>query len=349
MTSQPNPYIGLPARQFWSRAVAPVDISRVSDFYSPRFPIEGMRVATAGSCFAQHIARNLRKNGFDVIDKEPPPRGVTETTAQAYGYRLYSARHGNIYTARRLLQLTQEALKLYRPTDLVWQEGDRFYDALRPGVEPEGLDSAEEVLVHRRQHLRQFAAVLRDANLFVFTFGLTEAWLNVDGQVYSGTPGVPVGRFDAARHVFRNFDYTETLADFLEFRRLVREINPGIKFLLTVSPVPLTATAVDSHVLPATIRSKSVLRAVAAKLYEDHDDIDYFPSYDLLSSPFLGSSGFEENKRSVSAAGVAAAMNVFLAAHLGASRLAEKAAARKALKSKDDVICEEALLDAFAR
>ena len=37
--------------------------------------------------------------------------------------------------------------------------------------------------------------------------------------------------------------------------------TPKLRILLTVSPVPLTATAGDDHVLLATTYSKSVLRA----------------------------------------------------------------------------------------
>lgn len=344
-----SPYSDFPARQFWSRGVAPVDIATVTDVYRPRFSIEGMKVATAGSCFAQHIALNLRKNGYAVIDKEPPPPGLRGPEAQAFGYQLYSARHGNIYTVRRLLQLTQEALGLYAPGDVVWATGGRYYDSLRPGVEPDGLPSAEEVLAQRADHVARFKAVLLEADLFVFTMGLTEAWVNAEGLVYAGTPGSPAGTFDPQVHLFKNFRFNEIYDDFVAFRDLVRSINPGIRFLVTVSPVPLTATAVDSHVLPATVRSKSVLRAVAAQLYEDFDDIDYFPSYDLLSTPFLGPSKFEVNKRSVSAAGVAAAMRTFLDAHMGVDRVAQPKAATKSVRSRgDDLVCEEALLDAFA-
>jgi hypothetical protein len=62
-------------------------------------------IATAGSCFAQHIARHLRSAEFSVLDVEPPPPGMTEETARAFGYNLFSARYGNICTTRQLRQL----------------------------------------------------------------------------------------------------------------------------------------------------------------------------------------------------------------------------------------------------
>ncbi len=44
-----------------------------------------------------------------------------------------------------------------------------------------------------------------------------------------------------------------------------RRINPQPRFILTVSPVPLVATMSGSHVSPASIYSKSVLRAPAGR------------------------------------------------------------------------------------
>jgi hypothetical protein len=54
--------------------------------------------------------------------------------------------------------------------------------------------------------------------------------------------------------------------------------------LLTVSPVPLIAMADPDHVLGASVRSKSVLRAVVGDLAEDDEDIFYFPSCEIIFS-----------------------------------------------------------------
>lgn len=97
-------------------------------------------------------------------------------------------------------------------------------------------------------------------------------------------------------HGFANLAFNEILAGFVAFRALAQSLNPDMRFLLTVSPVPLTATATDSHVLAATVRSRSVLRAGAAQLYEAFSDINYFPSFELLSTVFLGPAMFDDNR-----------------------------------------------------
>jgi hypothetical protein len=314
------------------------------------------RIATAGSCFAQHIARHMRESGFTVVDAERAPGALSPAVAKSFGFQLYSARYGNIYTARQLQQLFYEALGKFVPADMVWEKDGRFFDAMRPGVEPEGLDSPEEVMAHRKEHLKAVHTMLRGIDLLVFTFGLTEAWIDApSGTVYPTAPGTIAGVFDPERHVFKNFSYPEIYADFTQVRQLLKRINPNMKFLVTVSPVPLTATASGKHVLQATLYSKSVLRAVAGQLASEFDDVDYFPSYEIIMNPANHSSYFEANLRSVAAHGVAAVMKTFFAVHQPSAETAPAPAqpapdlAADAESAEDDVVCEEMLLDAFGR
>lgn len=341
-----HPYSHLPARAYWRSGVAAREASDPGDLYQPRFPVtREMRVATAGSCFAQHIGRVLRGAGFPMIDAEALPGAVPDTVAHRFGYRLYSARYGNIYTVRQLAQLWDEAEGRIEPALPVWRRGDRFFDAQRPGVEPEGLDSADLVRRHRATHLGRVAFAFRRADLFVFTFGLTEAWVHAEsGTVYPTAPGVVAGEFDPEVFAFHNFDAIEVLADFERFRSALRAVNPGVRFLVTVSPVPLTATATDAHVEVATCYSKSVLRAVCGMLTARHADVDYFPSFELVTSQAARGRYFEPNLRSVSPAGVEAAMGHFLRAH----GIEPRGPARHAA-SPDDPVCEDVLLEAFAR
>lgn len=343
------PYVGLPARQFWRTGVQPFSSDTIQEIYSPKWPIDGLRIATAGSCFAQEIARAMRARRYNVLDVEPKPPGIPEKIANQYGYGLYSARHGNIYTARHLLQLTREALGLLEisPSLYVLENGGRYYDAFRPNVEPNGLPSAEEVIEQRHDHLKRFRSLLSECDLFIFTLGLTEAWFHKDTQiVYQIAPALTSGVYDPNQNEFRNLRFSEIMSDMLEFRDLAKTINSGMRILLTVSPVPLTATALPHHVLVSTVRSKSVLRAVAGELSETYDDIDYFPSFELLSTPFLGNGFFEDNKRTVRRSGVEAVMRSFFDAHAGIKPTQVELPSEA--KTEEEVVCEDALLEAFA-
>ena len=256
-----SPYQDLPKEAYWRSAVAERHPLTTAGLYRKKFDIDGTQpVATAGSCFAQHIARHMKQRGFDVLDKEPAPRGMTQEDGFRFGYGMYSARYANIYVAQQLLQLAREALGESKPTreQLVWEDDQgRYYDAMRPSVEPEGLGSPEEVLAHRADHLSAVRAVLEEAKVFVFTFGLTESWVLRDtGLAYPTAPGTVAGEFDEARYAFHNFTAAEVLQQFREFKELMESLNNGVKFLLTVSPVPLTATASPHHVLLATTYSQ---------------------------------------------------------------------------------------------
>lgn len=353
-----SPYRDRPGRSFWRTAVQQQDWAQKTGLHKRKFKITAtMPIMTAGSCFAQHIAKQLDRRGFQVIDSEPAPRRMPLEIAQKYGYRLFSARYGNIYTVRQLLQLVQNASSRRPDPAEVWEKDGRYYDALRPSVEPGGLESPEEVQLHRENHLKAVRRALRSCKVFVFTFGLTEAWVNKgNGVVYPTAPGTIAGNYDADVHVFKNFSFQEIYNDFVAFRKLMKRINPDVNFLITVSPVPLTATASDAHVLPATIYSKSVLRAVAGELSQKFEDVDYFPSYEIIATPFLGKIFYDKTLRAVSPEGVETVMRIFFEEQDEPGEEREDSLPREANpgrkvrdgRTEEDVVCEDILLEAFA-
>jgi hypothetical protein len=333
----------------------PLDIG---DIYIKKFDIRpSERIVTAGSCFAQHIATRLRLHGYNVLDAEPPPPGLSLDTAKKFGFALYSARYGNLYTIRQLLQLLQECSGERSPVEVVWEGNGRYFDALRPSVEPEGLSSAEAVRQHRDQHLARVHWLVNHVSLFIFTFGLTEAWVHrEDGTVYPTAPGTIAGSYDPAKYEFKNFAFQEVFDDFCEIRERMRGRNGNIRFLLTVSPVPLTATASRNHIVPATVYSKSILRAVAGQLATQFSDIDYFPSYEMVAGHHA------DNLRTVSPGGVDVVMRSFFDQHRSNSRQDEitpqSTKMAPPLESPENysveqdrdgrVFCDEELLEKFA-
>ena len=348
-----HPYRDLPRQNFWKNCAETQDFAR-DQLYRPKFRIgAGTRVATAGSCFAQHVGRYLRTSQAELIDVEPAPQMMAPETARRFGYGLFSARYGNIYTTRQWRQLLEDAAALQVHADAIWQRGGRFWDALRPGVEPQGLDSAEEVVVHRREHLARVQAMLVGTDVFVFTLGLTEMWTHSEtGRAYPIAPGVIAGHFDPDQHQFVNADYPSVLADLQAVRTILRAHNPDMKLILTVSPVALAATATSNHVLAATVYSKSVLRAAAGAMVAEHDDVDYVPSFEVIAGTPSCGRYYAGDLREVTPEGVATAMAMFFSAHpdLGGAVAAAENAPRAAVTEtdpEDDVICEERLLGAF--
>ena len=186
-------------------------------------------------------------------------------------------------------------------------------DLFRPGLKyPASSECEFELLT--AQHLHNVLEVFRRAQVFVFTLGLTEGWLStIDNAVFPVCPGTIWGEFDPDRHAFHNFTLAEVSSDLDEFIALAREINPSLRFVLTVSPVPLVATATGDHVLTATIYSKSVLRVAAAEAVRRHADVAYFPAYEIVTGPQAPHDYFEGNRREPSTKAIRQVMGAFLA------------------------------------
>lgn len=354
MTS--HPYRDMPATAFWRRSVAGKGpaIDPVAGAFLTLARED--KVATAGSCFAQNIARHLKNSGFDFLVTESAHPIVPPHVAERHGYGLYSARYGNIYTARQLLQLFDRAYGAFTPAEDIWPApgGSGLVDPFRPTIEPGGFASEAELRADRTHHLSRVREMFETLDVFVFTLGLTEGWVStVDGAVFPLCPGVSGGVFDAGRHRFHNFRTGEVVSDLAAFIARLRGVNPGARIILTVSPVPLAATASGNHVLAATTYSKSVLRAAAQEIAEDHPGVFYFPSYEIITGAPAGARYFAEDLRNVTEEGVAHVMSVFLRHAAGieapapATLKAEApdatvAAARRWV----EVMCDEAMLDA---
>lgn len=350
-----NPYQSLPPKAFWRSAVAERNMFDIDELWEPRFDLRpDASIVTFGSCFAQHIGRALSHRGLHWSNLEPAPPGLSAQDAEAFHYGEFSARTGNLYTASLLKQWTGWALGHAAVPGEAWTHEGRVHDPFRPAIEPGGFECAEEMRQSREQTLRSLRACIAQAGTFVFTLGLTECWRHREGHEYPLCPGTLAGRFEPGEHVFVRLRFAQVLQDLAQCIEWMRALNPGLKFLLTVSPVPLTATASGGHVLVATMESKSILRAVAGQMATDDPLVDYFPSYELINSPVFRGSFFEANQRTVGARGVAFVMDGFFGAlerRFGAFGDAAQAAAPPnagpCAAPSGDAHCEEALLDAF--
>lgn len=352
-----HPYQAAAPYQRWRKAMAEPAPGEIDPMISAPWRIAATdRVATGGSCFAQHLVRRLREAGIEPLETEPAHPMLSPETAAAFGYGLFSARYGAIYTARQLLQLFRRAYGMFVPLDDAWPGLDGIaqdhvvFDPFRPTIQPGGFPTAREYALDRRQHFAAIRALFEQLDVFVFTLGLTECWADRrDGAVYPLCPGVAAGRFDAERHAFLNLGMRETIEDLDAFLSLLRAVNPKARLVLTVSPVPLAATAEKRHVLTASSYSKAVLR-VAAEEIAQRPGVIYFPSYEIITSPAARGAYFAADLRSITEAGVDHVMRSFF------DHLVEPGAVRTlSLPPTDpflvqaqravDVLCDEAQLD----
>ena len=352
-----HPYTDLPPTAYWRTAVSNLNPLETTGLWNAKISLTPQdKVVTFGSCFAQHISRALVRNGFDWFDAEPGPQILSDELRSNYNYGIFSARTGNIYTAKALLQWLEWAFDITVPPDEIWETNGRFFDPFRPAIEPGGFASAAEVLAARARTLTALRDCVTKSSVFVFTLGLTEAWENSKrgDYTYATCPGTNAGNFDETEHRFCNYDYAQVHSDLTQALTLIRQKNANMRVLLTVSPVPLTATAAGKHVLVSTTYSKSVLRAVAGQISDSADFVDYFPSYEIITAPSFRGMFYSPNDRTVSPKGVAFVMEHFMAQlgsapqPLAASTQPPSAQVAAPEPTADDLRCEEEILDAFA-
>lgn len=348
-----HPYERLPENAFWTPAIVQKNPNKLEDIYIKKFDItDETKIATAGSCFAQHISNYLKNNNYNVLDFEPAPLFLAKELHQEFGYSMYSARYGNIYTVRQLLQLTKESMNIWTPSNWVWEKNKRYYDALRPNIEPGGFDSINEVVEQRKYHLERIIKLFKSMDLLIFTLGLTEMWVHKNsGTVYPTAPGVVAGEFDKNVYKFENAQFNCIIEDFKEFESLLHQLRNGkpYQILLTVSPVPLKATASNEHVLVASTYSKAILRAVAGELTSKNKHISYFPSYEIINNPKHKSGAFLKNLRDIQGNAVDTVMSHFFHVH-GKIKRKESETELRSCPDQDhlqEVLCEEALIEAF--
>ncbi len=356
-----TPYTRLPRSSYWQTSVARAATSQatLADLWTPAYEItRDEKILTVGSCFAQHIGRALSAAGFAWHNAEPAPFGLSAALQKEFHFGVFSFRVGNIYTPDVLKSWLTWALDPAAQDREIWAEEGVFYDPLRPQIEPGGFETEQELCDARDATFAAIRNGVKDASVFVFTLGLTECWYNrASGLVYSSCPGTIAGSFASEDHGFRNLGYPDVMELLHDVRTLLRRINPDIRMLLTVSPVPLAATAVPrTHVLTSTVGSKSILRAAAGAFCDLHDDVDYFPSYELVTHPGLSRDMFAPDRRSVRPDAVNYVMQHFFDGlgvgadqtggtdHTGPSATEQAVAAALA---QDDIICEEMELEQF--
>lgn len=322
--------------RFWSKGVrAPLEegqriaIHNLSDIID-----KGTLVSSAGSCFAQNIGKNLLERNYSFLQTK-----FCTNPFQSFGL-------GNIYTTRQLYQWLE-----FCNNNRIWSEHTffedpegQFLDYLIPKNDP--VSSLKAINETRKDVALEFVSTLKASDVFIFTCGLTECCETMNNEVLAIAPGTLFGSYDPNIHQFINFNYPEILDDLKKIEKEITHINPEIKFIYTVSPVPLTATSGQEHVLVANNFSKSTIRAAVGDHVRSSRNTFYFPSYELITHNTLGDWRFETNLRNVSAEGVN-----FVLRH-GLDKEHYEVKGNKSHihgKNVSEVVCEEEKLETFNR
>lgn len=331
-----NPYKDGKASRFWSTAIKDPLTKNVN------FDLDNLRsvinddaiICSAGSCFAQHIGKNLIDRNYKYL------------LSSFCGGRTESFGLGNIYTTRQLRQWLEFCLDNRTWSDETYfqSENCEVFDYLIPHLPP--VNSTVELKKRRYDIAREFITNFKKANIFIFTCGLTEQWQTKLNEAIAAAPGTLVGKFDPVKHQLTNLDVSQILLDLKKIETMISEINSKITFIYTVSPVPLTATATTENVLTANNFSKAKLRAAVGEHVLQSSKAMYFPSYEIITYNLFGDWRFHENLRTISDMGVNLVMR-----HAFDEHCSDKGAipTKTGIASNSDIHCEEQKLETLNR
>ena len=240
-----------------------------SDFaphFEPKFMLgPNPRIFAAGSCFAREIELALTKRKIDVMSWTPAS-GLSPSLM-------------NRYTTHAIIGDFKMALEgKYDPKNIL-SYGSKWFDFTSHG---EAAETKEALLQQRLEILNIYQNAVK-ADVILLTLGLVEVWYDTETKQYLNIP--PWGHFLGRRFELRVTGYQENRAALDAFVMLVREhIRPDLKIILTVSPVPLSHTFSGQDIVIANAYSKAVLRAVAQDIAWGDANIDYFPSYEMVTN-----------------------------------------------------------------
>ena len=246
---------------------------------TPGFRIPaGSGVFTIGSCFARNVEDALVDRGLVV-----PTVAFSAPGEEAKGR---SNRILNQYNPGTMLQCVAGGVP---PDAALFPAADGLVTdpLLSTGGRPVTRDRA---LQRRDEIARLYADGLADCATVVVTLGLVEAWFDRDHSLWlNETPPHRLLRSDPGRFEFRRLGVDACRA--LVFDLMAR-LTEGRRrnVILTVSPVPLQVTFAGGDAVTANAYSKAVLRVVAELAAGAFDGVDYFPSYEIVTT--LGRPAF---------------------------------------------------------
>ena len=285
--------------------------SRITFVSNPLLKDKGC-VFTMGSCFAVEIRHALMARGYDVF----PKYNEIEFDGQNQLLASLPARDNvNHYNSFVIQQEFERALVNgnYGPNDFVEHSlpkqksalGEllRWQDPYRKRVFATDRDSLLNLSTKISTCIR---TAIQKADAYIITLGLTEVWKNdTNGLYINQAPSEKQGFSFVESTYEQNYDNMDKVCS------LLRKHFPDKPVILTVSPVPLTRTFTGNDIVVANMESKSILRAVAARVAKENINVTYWPSYEIALAHDL----FEDDGRHVRRAGIDLIVDQFIKVH----------------------------------
>jgi hypothetical protein len=278
----------IPAVEAWKRATgsekahwkASVEAYAGSAFdvaYEPKFALDKSdRFFCIGSCFARNIEEHLNYRGVQVL---------------SLGLAIPASEHGgrpnailNKFTSHSMMNELQWASRaqaynqsfFYQRTDGAWLDLHLSPSATAVTI--------ERALQRRIDITRDYFAKVKHADVVIMTLGLNEVWRDNQTGLYLNAPPSPKSATqDEERYCLHVTSVEENVAAITAAIEAAMQLNSTLRFIVTVSPVPLIVSFSGQDAAIANANSKSVLRCAAEVVSTSFSNVDYFPSYEMVT------------------------------------------------------------------
>lgn len=227
------------------------------------------------------LLRGVRVPSADSISFEKVPH-LFKLVQPASSKRTFLNRY-NLPSMLQELRILAEGFPLDDPNWLLYENNAKWCD-LNYAWNFHDL-SLEECHERRALIFHHLSRALRDANTYVLTLGLCEAWFDLKAQAYlNSAPPPRVANANPGRFEFHFLDYEENLCALISIHELLCKLKGAEEFelVVTVSPVPLNPTFTASDIVVANAEAKAILRAVAGEVARSLPRVTYFPSYEIV-------------------------------------------------------------------
>ncbi|MES1149199.1 MAG: GSCFA domain-containing protein, partial [Bradyrhizobium guangdongense] len=126
---------------------------------------------------------------------------------------------------------------------------------------------------------------IKTSDVFILTLGVAPAFFDrATGAFVLPRPSALNSRALAEKYLFRTTSVKENVDNVLYLIDFIRQTSPGIKIVVTVSPVPLQASFEFESAVQADCLSKSTMRLVAHEVVNNSgiSDTFYWPSFEVF-------------------------------------------------------------------
>ena len=266
------------------------------------------KIYAIGSCFARGIEHALTARGVTV---ESMAREFA--TFQPVNKEVTGLGFTNKYNTFSILNELSWALdpEAAFPVDSIFQvtESAWFDPHCTPTLELAGFSET----LNRRALMQTVAKRVAHCRGLIITLGLVEAWRDCKTGIYTNsTPIRSALKPDPDRYEFHVTSFVENWESLESIHALLtRYGHPDLRIVITVSPVPLLATFSKMDVVVANTYGKSLLRTVAQEWAAAHENVDYFPSYEIVQNSSR-EAVWEADLRHVTGAAVEHIMDLFV-------------------------------------